>query len=338
MPGENFSRRVARAAAVGGGRSYRSRTPRGWFALLLVICLAGVALVAYSRYERTVPPPTAAHKPVVPPTTSNEWQAALAVDICGKLLSNAFPATVTSLAGSGWQSRGGGVVDLQPALATSPSQVEGAKATFASYFGAEGIGVSSKTLSIPGAPKKSTTTTSTTSTSTTTTTSASTTTTTTAKASKSGSSTSTTTLAPTTTTTTVPALGPNRVYTVGTSKCSGSPGAVVAELWQSPTASKGTLVAASKVGSLRFKNGLLLTVGFVAKGTASLPKPPGARSVQQFLVANPLGKVTQTITPSTITPSTITPSTTTGSTGTGSTTTASSPSPSSSSTTGTSKP
>ena len=336
MPGENFSRRVARAAAVGGGRSYRSQAPRGWFALLLVICLAGVALVAYSRYERTVPPPAAARKPAVPPTTSNEWQAALAVDICGKLLPNAFPATVTSLAGSGWQTLAGGVVDLQPALATAPSQVEGAKATFASYFAAEGIGVSAKVLSIPGVPKKSTTTTSTTTTST------STTTTTTATAAKSGSSTSTTTTsAPTTTTTTVPALGPNRVYTVGTSKCSGSPGAVVAELWQSPTASKGTLVAASKVGSLRFKNGQLLTVGFVARGTASLPKPPGARSVQQFLIANPLGKVTQTITPSTITPSTITPSTTpatTGSTSTGSATTASSTSPSSSSTTSTSKP
>ncbi|MDA8039657.1 MAG: hypothetical protein M0Z69_10965, partial [Actinomycetota bacterium] len=66
MPGDNFSRRVARAAAVGGGRTYRSQAPRGWFALLLAICLGGVALVAYSSYQRTVPPPAAVKKPQVP--------------------------------------------------------------------------------------------------------------------------------------------------------------------------------------------------------------------------------------------------------------------------------
>jgi len=338
VPGENFSRRVARAAAVGGGRTYRSQTPRGWFAMLLVICLVGVGLVAYSRYERTVPPPSAAHKPTVPPTTADEWQAAFAVDVCGRIVPNALPTTVTSLVGSGWETLAGGIADLEPARATLAVNVEGARATLASYLAAEGIGVNAKSLTIPGVPKKPATST-TTSTSSTTTSTSSTTTTTVKSGSKASSTTTTTTVAPTTTTTTtVPTLGPNRTYVVGKNTCSGSTGEVMAEVWKSPGATKGTIVPADKLGSLKFENGELVTVAFVAKGTTSLPKPPGVHTVEQFLKANPLGRVTQPVTPSsTIVPSSSVPATSTTAPSSSSSTTTTSAS-SSSSTTSTSKP
>ena len=43
---------VARAAATGGGRTYRGHMPVRWDSSLVLIVLLGVASIAYSRYER----------------------------------------------------------------------------------------------------------------------------------------------------------------------------------------------------------------------------------------------------------------------------------------------
>ena len=117
MPGDNFSRRVACAAAVGGGRSYRSQTPVIWYATLLAICLLGVGLVGYSRYERLngVAAPAAS---ATPPTAANEWQAAVAVDVCGKIVPYALTDTVDPQAA--YANIGNGVVDIQPQRSSTP--------------------------------------------------------------------------------------------------------------------------------------------------------------------------------------------------------------------------
>ena len=58
---------MARAGATGGGRSYRGQRPVKWYGSLVLICLLGVALIVYSRYERQHPaagdasPPIGAH-------------------------------------------------------------------------------------------------------------------------------------------------------------------------------------------------------------------------------------------------------------------------------------
>ena len=54
MPRNSISRRVARAASIGGSRSYRQRTPLGWYSILLVVCIVGLGLIVYSRHERQV--------------------------------------------------------------------------------------------------------------------------------------------------------------------------------------------------------------------------------------------------------------------------------------------
>ncbi len=294
---------MARAAAVGGGRTYRSQAPRGWFALLLAICLGGVALVAYSSYQRTVPPPAAVKKPQVPPTSSSQWEVALAVDICGKVVANALPTSPASV--SAYLTLPNGVVNLEPQRAVKPTQYEGKNATLATYLAAEGITLGSKSLTIPGKPVTSPTTTSTSTTaSTPATTSTSTTSTTLAGSTSSSSTGSTTTTTPSpssTTTTTVPKLGPNRAYVAGTYRCAGQPGEVQVEVWSSPSASKGVLVAPGKAGAIRFRNGQLITLGFVAKGT-TLAKPPGAHAVEQFLVSNPLGQAPTPTVPTSPTP------------------------------------
>ena len=60
---------VARAGATGGGRSYRGQRPMKWYASLAMICLLGVALIVYSRYERQHPAALGAarhRRPLVP--------------------------------------------------------------------------------------------------------------------------------------------------------------------------------------------------------------------------------------------------------------------------------
>ena len=52
MPRNSISRRVARAAAIGGSRNYRQRVPVGWYALLILVCIVGLFLIVFSRHER----------------------------------------------------------------------------------------------------------------------------------------------------------------------------------------------------------------------------------------------------------------------------------------------
>ena len=73
---------VARAGATGGGRTYRGQRPVKWYASLAMICLLGVALIVYSRYERQHPAAGGAarhRRPLVP---------ALGFDVCGNIQPN----------------------------------------------------------------------------------------------------------------------------------------------------------------------------------------------------------------------------------------------------------
>ncbi len=73
---------VARAGATGGGRSYRGQRPMKWYGSLAMICLLGVALIVYSRYERQHP--AAATQPAI----GAHWYQALGFDVCGTFEAN----------------------------------------------------------------------------------------------------------------------------------------------------------------------------------------------------------------------------------------------------------
>ncbi|MGH9292569.1 MAG: hypothetical protein ACRDZ6_07305 [Acidimicrobiales bacterium] len=360
MPGENFSRRVARAASVGGGRSYKAQSPRGWSLILLVICLVGVALIGYSRYERTHPV-AAAPKPSVPPTASSEWRMAVAVDVCGRFDPTALPETPATTADA-FLTLPRGVVDLAPARSAAPTFYEGHKAVLGLYLAGEGVSLTKQSLVLPGkllpvhktaksAAAKgsgktagtSTSTSSSTSTSTSTSTNTSTSTSPSSSSSVgSKSSSSTSTSSSTTTTTTSPKRGPARTYTTGKSRCGASTGVVEVMVWRSPSSTGGRLVSPKAANTLRFRNGQLVVVAFVKKGTA-IPKPPGAGTVAQWLIANPHGRYTGPASPSStptssvpVTSSTVTgPTTPSGSTGSTSPSAGTSSSSSTTSTTGT---
>ncbi len=132
---------VERAATTGGGRTYRGQMPVNWYASLVVICVVGLLLVGFSRYQRT----HATSSSAGPPTTSQVWHAALGIDICGSM-QPALPAS-TNTKKTGLTADGNGVLTIAP-LNSSES---GGNATLGKFVsGYKGLELSSSSLQYPG--------------------------------------------------------------------------------------------------------------------------------------------------------------------------------------------
>ncbi|HYA67332.1 MAG TPA: hypothetical protein VED63_01245, partial [Acidimicrobiales bacterium] len=112
---------VARAAATGGGKTYRGQRPVKWYASLVLICLLGISMIAYSRYERQHPTST-------PPTVGTQWFAAIAFDICGTVQPD-LPANPAGSQSTGVDTTGNGVISIAP---TTSAQA-GANATLGAF-------------------------------------------------------------------------------------------------------------------------------------------------------------------------------------------------------------
>jgi hypothetical protein len=106
MARSSSGKSVARAAATGGGATYRGQMPVNWYAALVVIVLLGVGSVFLAKYNYNQ---TAA---AVEPTTNTTWHAALSFDICGTTQPAlaASPASATT----GLITTGDGVLQIHP--------------------------------------------------------------------------------------------------------------------------------------------------------------------------------------------------------------------------------
>jgi hypothetical protein len=106
MARSSSGRTVARAAATGGGTTYRGQMPVNWYAALIVIVLLGVGSVAFARYNygKSV----ASTQPVVGQT----WHAAVAFDICGTIESNLAASPQSST--TGLTTTGSGLLLIAP--------------------------------------------------------------------------------------------------------------------------------------------------------------------------------------------------------------------------------
>jgi hypothetical protein len=134
---------VERAATTGGGRTYRGQMPVNWYASLVAICIVGLVLIGFSRYQRTHVTTSSAG----PPTTSQVWHAALGIDICGTMQPN-LPAS-TNVKKTGLTAEGNGVLTIAPLNSTE----SGANATLGKFVsGYKGLELSSSTLQYPGKP------------------------------------------------------------------------------------------------------------------------------------------------------------------------------------------
>ena len=106
MARSSTGKSVARAAATGGGTSYRGQMPVNWYAALVLIVLLGIGSVVLARHNYTK------RAQAVPPTVGQTWHAGLAVDICGTA-EPALPATASG-SSSGLTTTGSGVLLIAP--------------------------------------------------------------------------------------------------------------------------------------------------------------------------------------------------------------------------------
>jgi hypothetical protein len=141
MPSNSTGKWVERAATTGGGRTYRGQMPVNWYASLVVIIVVGLALIGFSRYQRTHQTTSSSG----PPTTSQVWYAALGIDVCGTLEAN-LPAS-TNTKKTGLTANGDGVLTIAP----KNSSESGANATLGKFVsGYKGLQLTASTLQYPG--------------------------------------------------------------------------------------------------------------------------------------------------------------------------------------------
>jgi hypothetical protein len=140
MARSSSGKSVARAAATGGGTTYRGQMPVNWYAALVVILLVGVASIALAKYNYNKTPT------VVEPTVGTSWHAGLAFDICGTM-EPALAASPSS-ATTGLTTTGSGVVLVAP----KTSSEAGNNATLGKFAdGYTGLTLTNTTLKYPSA-------------------------------------------------------------------------------------------------------------------------------------------------------------------------------------------
>jgi hypothetical protein len=136
---------VARAGATGGGRSYRGQRPMKWYSSLAMICLLGVALIVYSRYERQHP------APALQPAIGAHWYQALSFYVCGTNPHANLPSNPNASTSPipGIRTDGDGVIQVAP----TTKKDAGNNATFARFVATyPKLKLTSSALQIPGGP------------------------------------------------------------------------------------------------------------------------------------------------------------------------------------------
>ena len=133
------TRKVARVARTGGGRTKRGQG--SWFfpTLMTTVVVLGTALIVVSRADRQ--PDTSA-----PRIGVHHWHAALGFDICGTFAGNIPDNGQDPL---GIHTHGDGVVHIHP----FSSQAAGRRATLEVYFDTLGIDASATEFKLPNDPQ-----------------------------------------------------------------------------------------------------------------------------------------------------------------------------------------
>ena len=151
MASSNTGGWVRKVGSAGGGRTYRRRRPINYYGVLALICVLGLASIAYARHQYQRP---AAAAVVSGPTTSDTWYAAYSISTCGTT-QPALTANPTAAA-AGAVALPDGAIQVHP---VTTAQTD-AGATLALFVdGYKGLTVTKDTLVVPATGKgtKSTT-------------------------------------------------------------------------------------------------------------------------------------------------------------------------------------
>jgi hypothetical protein len=134
------SKKVMRAAQTGGGRTNRGGQSWAYWALLVVVALAGTIGVLYSRDERR--DEIASSASLVPPLANKDhWHAAYGIFVCDK-----FAPTITDQRDpEGIHTHGDGVIHVHPFL----RRAAGKNATLEKFFDAVRAEISDSHIELP---------------------------------------------------------------------------------------------------------------------------------------------------------------------------------------------
>jgi hypothetical protein len=140
MPKSPVTRKVAKVARTGGGRTRRGQGSWIFPVFLTVVSVLGVFLIGFSRAQRQ--PDTS------PPRIGRDhWHSAIGFDICGTFAANIPDNGQDPL---GIHSHGDGVVHTHPFSAQSA----GRRATLKLWFDTVGAKVSESSIQLPGQEAK----------------------------------------------------------------------------------------------------------------------------------------------------------------------------------------
>ena len=126
------SKKVARAAGTGGGRTNRGKAPVLWYSTLAAVLVGGVGLTAFSRQQRQDELGSPTSK--VAPKTTDHWHVAYGVWVCGSWLDPVQKQDDPK----GVHTHGDGIIHVHPYVASAA----GKRATFARFTEAIGASVS----------------------------------------------------------------------------------------------------------------------------------------------------------------------------------------------------
>ena len=131
------SKKVARAASTGGGRTARGRTPWGWYLSMSTVVILGVLGIAVSRADLDS---AAADPPVI---GQDHWHAAYGIYVC-----DSFHPGLSDTEGDryGIHSHGDGLIHIHPTSSTSA----GKNATLGVFLTEVGVELTENSLKLPG--------------------------------------------------------------------------------------------------------------------------------------------------------------------------------------------
>jgi hypothetical protein len=135
------NKKVARAAGIGGGRTYRGRTPWTYFGVIALIVVLGIAGTITSRDRRLS---QINQKGGTPPTVGTTWHEGYGVYECGK-----FADAITKASNpQGITTNTAGIILVQPKVKASA----GKNATLGKFASAAGMKLNAAELQRPGGP------------------------------------------------------------------------------------------------------------------------------------------------------------------------------------------
>jgi hypothetical protein len=133
------SKKVARAAGIGGSRSTQGRPPWSFYGVLAVIVILGLVGIVNSESRRSAQISAQGNSA---PAVGTTWYTGLAIDECGKVLPN----IKTTKDPFGITTKGDGIIYIDP----TTKKAAGANATLGKFASSIGMTLNAAALQVPG--------------------------------------------------------------------------------------------------------------------------------------------------------------------------------------------